>query len=42
MAITRDYKKTINERVQRDSDFSIALLDELSHYFLMENLKWQD
>ena len=34
MAITRDYKKTIKERVQRDSDFSIALLDEAISLFL--------
>jgi len=34
MAITRDYKKTVNERVQRDSEFSVALLDEAISLFL--------
>jgi hypothetical protein len=34
MQITRDYKETINERVQSDSDFAIALLDEAVTLFL--------
>jgi len=34
MTILRDYKKTINERVQSDSDFAIALLDEAVTLFL--------
>lgn len=34
MAITRDFKKTVNERVQRDPEFSIALLDEAISLFL--------
>jgi len=32
--MTRDYKKTINERVQRDPEFSVALLDEAISLFL--------
>lgn len=28
MALTRDFKETVNARVQRDSEFAIALLDE--------------
>ncbi len=34
MALTRDFKKTVNERVQRDPKFSIALLDEAVSLFL--------
>ena len=34
MTITRDFKKTVNERVQRDAGFSIALLDEAISLFL--------
>ena len=33
MAMTRDFKKTVKERVQRDSEFSIALLDEAISLF---------
>lgn len=28
MSITRDYKETINDRVQKDPEFAKALLDE--------------
>lgn len=34
MAITRDYKDTINERVEKDSAFTAALLDEAINLFL--------
>ena len=34
MPITRDYKESINERVQSDSDFAIALLDEAITLFM--------
>lgn len=34
MAMTRDFKKTVKERVQRDSEFSVALLDEAISLFL--------
>jgi DNA-binding phage protein len=34
MAITRDYKDTINERVSRDTAFTAALLDEAITLFL--------
>jgi DNA-binding phage protein len=34
MALTRDFKETINERAQRDPDFSKALLDEALSAFL--------
>jgi DNA-binding phage protein len=34
MAITRDFKKTVNERVRRNSEFPIALLDETISLFL--------
>ncbi|MBO1048359.1 MAG: transcriptional regulator [Dolichospermum sp. DEX182a] len=34
MALTRDFKETINARVQRDSTFAIALLDEAISLFL--------
>ena len=34
MSITRDYRETINERVQSDSEFAIALLDEAVTLFL--------
>ena len=34
MAITRDYKETINERVARESVFTAALLDEAITLFL--------
>ena len=29
MSITRDFKETINDRVQRESEFAKALLDEV-------------
>ena len=34
MAITRDYKNTINERVSEDPSFTAALLDEAINLFL--------
>lgn len=34
MAMTRDFKKTVKEHVQRDPEFSIALLDEAISLFL--------
>lgn len=34
MSITRDYKETINERVQKDPTFTAALLDEAITLFL--------
>lgn len=34
MSITRDYKETINERVQKDPAFTAALLDEAITLFL--------
>ena len=34
MALTRDYKKTIAERVERDPEFAKALLDEAATLFL--------
>ncbi|MCD5417609.1 transcriptional regulator, partial [Candidatus Bipolaricaulota bacterium] len=34
MAMTRDFKKTVKERAQRDSEFSVALLDEAISLFL--------
>ncbi|MCL0074378.1 transcriptional regulator [Dehalococcoidia bacterium] len=34
MAMTRDFKKTVKERAQGDSEFSIALLDEAISLFL--------
>ena len=34
MALTRDFKETVNARVQRDSEFTIALLDEAISLFL--------
>jgi len=34
MAITRDYKDTINERVSKDPAFTAALLDEAITLFL--------
>ncbi|MFI3155532.1 MAG: transcriptional regulator [Methylococcaceae bacterium] len=34
MTLTRDFKETINERVQRDSVFAVALLDEAISLFL--------
>ena len=34
MALTRDFKETINARVQKDSQFTIALLDEAIFLFL--------
>ena len=30
MALTRDFKETVNARVQRDSEFAIALLNDIS------------
>lgn len=32
--MTRDFKKTVKERVQRDHEFSVALLDEAISLFL--------
>lgn len=34
MALTRDFKQTIVERVQRDPEFAKALLDEAASLFL--------
>ncbi|MFN7854343.1 MAG: DNA-binding protein, partial [Dolichospermum sp.] len=34
MALTRDFKETINARVEKDSQFTIALLDEAIFLFL--------
>lgn len=34
MSITRDYKETINARVQREPEFAKALLDEAVSLFL--------
>jgi DNA-binding phage protein len=34
MALTRDFKETVNARVQRDSELAIALLDEAISLFL--------
>ncbi|MDH5185282.1 MAG: transcriptional regulator [Gammaproteobacteria bacterium] len=34
MAITRDYKETINERAKSDPEFTSALLDEAISLFL--------
>ncbi|GCL42914.1 helix-turn-helix domain-containing transcriptional regulator [Dolichospermum planctonicum] len=34
MALTRDFKETVNARVQGDSEFAIALLDEAISLFL--------
>ena len=34
MVLTRDFKETINVRVQRDPEFAIALLDEAISLFL--------
>lgn len=34
MTLTRDCKVTVNARVQRDSEFAIALLDEAISLFL--------
>ena len=34
MPITRDFKETISERVQSDSEFALALLDEAVSLFL--------
>ncbi len=34
MALTRDFKETVNERVQREPAFATALLDEAISLFL--------
>ena len=34
MALTRNFKETVNARVQKDSEFAIALLDEAISLFL--------
>lgn len=34
MSITRDFKETINARVQREPEFAKALLDEATSLFL--------
>lgn len=34
MAITRDFKETINARIQREPEFAKALLDEAASLFL--------
>ncbi len=37
MALTRDFKKTVAERVQRDPEFAKALLDEAATLFLSDD-----
>jgi hypothetical protein len=37
MALTRDFKETVNARMQRDSEFAIALLDEAISSVLILN-----
>ena len=37
MALTRDFKKTIAERTQRDPGFARALLDEAATLFLSDD-----
>jgi hypothetical protein len=34
MSITRDFKETVNARVQREPEFAKALLDEAASLFL--------
>lgn len=34
MVLTRDFKETINARVQRDPEFAVALLNEAASLFL--------
>lgn len=34
MALTRDFKETVTERVQREPEFAAALLDEAISLFL--------
>ena len=34
MSLSRDYKETVRERVQRDPEFTIALFDEAISLFL--------
>jgi DNA-binding phage protein len=34
MALTRDFKETVNTRVQREPEFAAALLDEAASLFL--------
>lgn len=34
MALTRDFQETVNARIQRDSAFATALLDEAIYLFL--------
>ena len=34
MTLTRDFKETVNARIQRDSEFTTALLDEAISLFL--------
>lgn len=34
MGLTRDFKETVNARVQRDTEFAVALLDEAVSLFL--------
>ena len=36
MALTRSYKRTITERVERDPDFAASLLDEAATLFLSD------
>jgi DNA-binding phage protein len=37
MALTRDFKKTVAERAQRDPEFAKALLDEAATLFLSDD-----
>ena len=39
MSITRDFKETINDRVQKDPEFAKALLDEAISLFLNGELE---
>jgi hypothetical protein len=39
MALTRDFKKTIKARIQREPEFATALLDEAISLLLNEEIK---
>ncbi|AFZ55949.1 addiction module antidote protein [Anabaena sp. PCC 7938] len=39
MALTKDFKETVNARIQRDPDFAIVLLDEAISLFLNGELE---
>jgi hypothetical protein len=40
MALTRDFKQTLVERVRHDPAFARALLDEAATLFSMASRKW--